>query len=63
MQNKPQQPEDPDHLLIREMASGNAQALDTLYAQYGSAVFNFLMSRLSDRSKAEEVLQDVMLAA
>jgi len=62
MHNNTGQPEDPDRLLIREIADGNAQALDTLYAQYGPAVLNFLTARLSDREKAEEVLQDVMLA-
>jgi len=56
-------PEDPDHLLIRQMAEGQTQALDELYARYGPGILNFLFARLNDRQLAEEVLQDVMLAA
>lgn len=58
-----QRREDPDLPLIQGMASGNAQALDELYARHGSALLGFLIARLSDRALAEEVLQDVMLAA
>jgi DNA-directed RNA polymerase specialized sigma24 family protein len=49
--------------LLRQMADGNPAALDVLYARYGSGIFGFLMARLGDRALAEEVLQDVMLAA
>jgi RNA polymerase sigma-70 factor (ECF subfamily) len=50
-------------VLIREMASGNSGALDELYARYGPAVFSFLVARTGSPQLAEEVLQDVMLAA
>lgn len=55
-------PNDPDVVLIRAIASGNAQALDELYARYGPAILSYLSARLNDRAQAEEVLQDVMLA-
>jgi RNA polymerase sigma factor (sigma-70 family) len=52
-----------DLALMQAIAGGHAPALDELYARYSSAIFGFLMARLSDRQLAEEVLQDVMLAA
>jgi RNA polymerase sigma factor (sigma-70 family) len=57
------QSEASDLALIQAMAVGHAPALDELYARYSSAIFGFLMARLSDRQLSEEVLQDVMLAA
>ncbi len=53
----------PERTLIREMAAGNSRALDELYTRYGPPVFGFLMARLGNRQLAEEVQQDVMLAA
>jgi RNA polymerase sigma factor (sigma-70 family) len=54
---------DSDFFLIQSMAAGNGQALDELYARYGPGIFSYLMARLGERTLAEEVLQDVMLAA
>lgn len=50
-------------VLIQEMAAGNSSALDELYARYGPAIFSFLVARTGTPALAEEVLQDVMLAA
>jgi RNA polymerase sigma-70 factor (ECF subfamily) len=55
--------DDPDLMLIRGMAAGDQQALDHLYARHGHAILGFLMARLGNQQQAEEVLQDVMLAA
>lgn len=49
--------------LVRSMAAGDTHALDTLYQDHGPAVLSFLIFKLTDRVLAEEVLQDVMLAA
>jgi RNA polymerase sigma-70 factor (ECF subfamily) len=54
---------EPDLDLIRAMGDGDVGALDALYARYGSGILSFLVARLNDRQLAEEVLQDVMLAA
>lgn len=54
---------DPDALLVRRMASGDVHALDALYARLGPGLLGFLVAHLNDRALAEEVLQDVMLAA
>jgi RNA polymerase sigma-70 factor (ECF subfamily) len=56
------QGEDPDYILIQRIASGDASALDELYARHGSGVLSYLTSYLNDRQLAEEILQDVMLA-
>jgi RNA polymerase sigma-70 factor (ECF subfamily) len=53
---------DSDRALIDAVAGGDTQALEALYARYGSAILNFLVARLGNPQLAEEVLQDVMLA-
>ena len=51
-----------DRDLLRAVAGGDQQALRQLYALHGPCVLAYLMGQLGDRSLAEEVLQDVMLA-
>ena len=53
---------DPDHILIKSIAGGDTDALNTLYDRYGPGIMSFLYTRLNDRQLAEEVLQDVMMA-
>lgn len=48
---------------VRGMAQGDAAALEALYTLYGSRVLSYLRGQLSDEGLAEEVLQDVFLAA
>jgi RNA polymerase sigma-70 factor (ECF subfamily) len=55
--------DDPDLLLLRAMADGDTHALDQLYARHGPGLLVYLTGHLGDRQQAEEVLQDVMLAA
>jgi RNA polymerase sigma-70 factor (ECF subfamily) len=57
------QPEASDLALIQAMAAGHTPALDELYTRYGAAIFGFLVARTGNRPLAEEVVQDVMLAA
>lgn len=59
----PEQIVDPDYALVQQMAGGDLAALDELYTRHGANVLNYLTSILHDRAQAEEVLQDVMLAA
>jgi RNA polymerase sigma factor (sigma-70 family) len=54
---------DPDLPLLRAMGCGDAAALAELYRLRGPALLAYLTARLDDRGLAEEVLQDVMLAA
>ncbi len=55
--------DDGDRALVRAMARGETAALERLYARHGPGLLAFLVGRLRDRPLAEEVLQDVMLAA
>lgn len=54
---------DPDWSLVRAMAEGDVRALHELYARYGPLLLAFLQARTGNRQSAEELLQDVMLAA
>jgi RNA polymerase sigma-70 factor (ECF subfamily) len=54
---------DPDVALVQAMAKGDSAALDTLYQRHGAALLSYLVGQLGERQRAEEVLQDVMLAA
>lgn len=55
--------DDPDYPLVQGMANGDVSALDELYARRGPSILSFLMTQVDSRQVAEEVLQDVMLAA
>jgi len=56
--------QDPDLPLLRAMASGDTSACAELYARHGRSILAYLIGQLSgDQKLAEEVLQDVMLAA
>lgn len=59
----PERINDPDFALIQAMAAGDVSALNELYTRHGANILNYLTSLLRDRQWAEEVLQDVMLAA
>lgn len=52
-----------DLMLLQAMANGDGRALEELYAQHGSSLLNFILGQISDRVLAEEILQNVMLAA
>ena len=54
---------DPDIALVRAISDGDRAALAALYARHGGRILTSLIGRLGERALAEEVLQDVMLAA
>lgn len=54
---------DPDFELLQRVARQDEQALEALYQQYAPGLLAYLAGRLGDARLAEEVLQDVMLAA
>ncbi|MEO0561499.1 MAG: sigma-70 family RNA polymerase sigma factor [Chloroflexota bacterium] len=54
----------PDDMLVRAMAAQDPHALDALYTRHGPGLLGYLSGQLgNNRQLAEEVLQDVMLAA
>lgn len=52
-----------DGALLKALAGGDSAALDQLYLRHGPALLAYLQGQLPNRQLAEEVLQDVMLAA
>ena len=52
-----------DRALFAQIAAGNEHALDELYERYRSQVFRFLVHQTGRREAAEELLQDVFMAA
>jgi len=54
---------DPDHQLLRQVAARDERAFDALYQAYGSAVYGYLMRLLNEPVAAEDLLQEVFLAA
>lgn len=54
---------DPDLPLVHAMARGDERALQDLYDRHGRSVWAYLVGLLRDPHLADEVLQDVMLAA
>lgn len=64
VEQSPLPAEESDDELIQAMAAGDTHALDALYARHGPALLGYLTGQLgNNRQIAEEVLQDVMLAA
>lgn len=49
--------------LFKQMAHGNENALAELYQRYRSQIYRFALHQTSDENAAEEILQDVFLAA
>ncbi|GAB4547263.1 MAG: sigma-70 family RNA polymerase sigma factor [Anaerolineae bacterium] len=54
---------DSDTALLQAIAQGDSAALEQLYARFGGAILSYLTAHTGNRHLAEEVLQDVMLAA
>lgn len=51
-----------DVVLLRRVADGDSAALSVLYSRHGEALFRYLVRLCGDRMRAEEVLQDTLLA-
>ena len=51
-----------DQELVRRVARGDEDALRALYASYGPRLFAYALRVTGDRSVAEEVVQDTLLA-
>ena len=52
-----------DEDLVERMAGGDTGAVRELYDRHGAALYAYVVGRLREPELAEEVLQDVMLAA
>jgi RNA polymerase sigma-70 factor (ECF subfamily) len=53
----------PDAVLFSRIGSGDESALAELYQRYKAPLFRFLVNLVADTAAAEELLQDVFIAA
>jgi RNA polymerase sigma-70 factor (ECF subfamily) len=57
---RPCTPARAERRLVAELRAGEARALETIHAQYGSTLFGYLLHVLRERSAAEDVFQQVL---
>jgi RNA polymerase sigma-70 factor, ECF subfamily len=57
----PSEPVGRDEAWLAAIAKGDRRAFDELYREYGPRIFRFAYRLIHDRTKAEEVTNDVML--
>jgi RNA polymerase sigma factor (sigma-70 family) len=50
-----------DEDIMLALCQGNEQAFAVLYARYSAKVFAYLLSKISDRPAAEDLLQEIFL--
>ena len=55
--------EESDERLMRRFQAGDARAFETLVRRHRSALWNFLLRHLGDRTRAEDLLQETLLRA
>jgi len=60
---KRERSDDAETEIVARIASGERQALDTLYQRYAQPLFGYLLTLTADRGLAEEILQDTFVAA
>ena len=54
---------EPDSLWMRQIAAGDRDAFENLYKAYAARLFRYLFSMVGDSALAEELTNDVMVAA
>jgi RNA polymerase sigma-70 factor (ECF subfamily) len=54
-------PEVADEELLRRFNGGRAEAFELLLGRYEKPLFNFILRHVSERTRAEEILQDTFL--
>lgn len=54
---------EPESLWIQQIAGGDRDAFEKLYKAYAARLFRYLFSMLGDANAAEELANDVMVAA
>jgi RNA polymerase sigma-70 factor (ECF subfamily) len=57
---RPAPPGRAERRLIARLRAGDAAALEAIHAQYGPALFGYLLHTLRDRAAAEDVFQQVL---
>lgn len=51
----------PDEELMREIATGDLHAFDTLYGRYHQQIYNFVRKQINSPDSAEDLVQEIFL--
>jgi RNA polymerase sigma factor (sigma-70 family) len=52
-----------EHELVAEIRAGDDRAFEELYARYRERIFAFILSKVHDHGRAEDIAQEVFMAA
>jgi RNA polymerase sigma factor (sigma-70 family) len=52
-----------EHELVAAIRGGNDRAFEELYARYRERIFSFILSRVHDHGRAEDIAQEVFMSA
>jgi RNA polymerase sigma factor (sigma-70 family) len=52
-----------EHELVAAIRGGNDRAFEELYARYRERIFSFILSKVHDHGRAEDIAQDVFMSA
>ncbi|HEX3975453.1 MAG TPA: sigma-70 family RNA polymerase sigma factor [Solirubrobacteraceae bacterium] len=52
-----------EHELVAAIRTGNDRAFEELYARYRERIFSFILSKVHDHGRAEDVAQEVFMSA
>lgn len=63
MMEKSNPSEIPDNELLRRSSNGDADSFGEFYDRYSTPIFNYILRLTHEKSAAEELLQEVFLAA
>ncbi len=56
-------PADSEHELVASIRGGNDRAFEELYARYRERIFSFILSKVHDHGRAEDIAQEVFMSA
>ena len=56
-------PADSEHELVAAIRGGNDRAFEELYARYRERIFSFILSKVHDHGRAEDIAQEVFMSA
>ena len=56
-------PADNEHELVAAIRGGNDRAFEELYARYRERIFSFILSKVHDHGRAEDIAQEVFMSA
>jgi DNA-directed RNA polymerase specialized sigma24 family protein len=52
-----------EQVLVAATRAGDDRAFEELYARYRERIFSFILSKVNDHGRAEDIAQDVFMSA